>query len=64
MMIATYTESLKTRGQNDCLDITQTVQKATDRSKIREGLLTVFVTGSTAGVTTIEFEPGYRQLQL
>ena len=58
MMIATYTESLKTRGQNDCLDITQTVQKATDRSKIREGLLTVFVTGSTAGVTTIEYEPG------
>lgn len=57
-MIATYTEQIKTQGQNDCLDITDAVQQAVGRAKIRQGLATVFVTGSTAGVTTIEYEPG------
>ena len=58
MSITTYTEELKTKGRNDCVDITEAVQKAVTRAKIRQGLATVFVTGSTAGVTTIEFEPG------
>ena len=51
-------EQLTTKGQNDCVDITETVQKTVGRAKIRQGLATVFVTGSTAGVTTIEYEPG------
>ncbi|MBI1992077.1 MAG: YjbQ family protein [Candidatus Omnitrophica bacterium] len=57
-MIATYTEELRTNGQDDCVDITETVQQAVSRGKIRQGLATVFVTGSTAGITTIEYEPG------
>ena len=52
------TERLETKGQNDCADITREVQEAVTRGKIRQGLATVFVTGSTAGVTTIEYEPG------
>jgi secondary thiamine-phosphate synthase enzyme len=52
------TERLKTRGQNDCLDITERVQRAVREAKLGSGLATVFVTGSTAGVTTIEYEPG------
>ena len=58
MSITTYTEELKTKGRNDCVDITEAVQRAVTHGKLRQGLATVFVTGSTAGVTTIEFEPG------
>ena len=58
MTITTHTEQLKTKGQNDCVEITGAVQRAVGQAKVRNGLATVFVTGSTAGVTTIEFEPG------
>lgn len=58
MVVHTYTEELSTKGRNDCVDITGTVQKAVTHAKLRQGLATVCVTGSTAGVTTIEFEPG------
>ena len=58
MLVATHTEQLKTKGRDDCVDITDAVQDVVSRAKIREGLVTVFVTGSTAGVTTIEYEPG------
>ena len=61
MATQTYREAVKTHGRDDCLDITETVQQAVGRSKIRHGLATVFVTGSTAGVTTIEYEPGLVQ---
>jgi len=58
MTVVSYTEELRTKGRNDSLDITAVVQRAVTRAKIRQGLATVFVTGSTAAVTTIEFEPG------
>jgi len=58
MTVTTHTQQLRTNGRNDCVDITEAVQKAVTRGKLRQGLATVFVTGSTAGVTTIEFEPG------
>ena len=58
MAVHTVTEQVKTKGQDDCLDITDRVQDAVTRAKVEQGLATVFVTGSTAGVTTIEFEPG------
>jgi secondary thiamine-phosphate synthase enzyme len=40
------------------LDLTREVAEAVRGSGIREGIATVFVTGSTAGITTLEFEPG------
>ena len=58
MKTLTHTAQVRTKGQDECLDITEQVQAVVERSKIRQGLATVFVTGSTAGVTTIEFEPG------
>lgn len=62
MPITTYTEELRTQGRNDVVDITdrvqEAVQDAVSRSNVQQGLATVFVTGSTAGVTTIEYEPG------
>ncbi len=47
-----------TKGFNHIVDITGDVQKAVEESTYRDGLACVFVAGSTAGVTTIEFEEG------
>ena len=57
-MVFTRRIVLKTRGQGDVVDVTQRVAAAVAESRIVDGTATVFVTGSTAGVTTIEFEPG------
>ena len=46
------------KGQDDARDITPQVASGVTASKMRVGVATVFVAGSTAGVTTIEFEPG------
>ena len=58
MNILTIAENLRTNGHDDVIDITAVVQSAVERAKIGEGLATIFVTGSTAAVTTIEYEPG------
>jgi len=49
---------LKSRGNAQVHDITAQVEHALDSSGLGEGVVTVFVPGSTAGVTTIEYEPG------
>jgi len=51
----------KTKGQGDFIDITSEVQDCIDRSQVKEGQVTVFVVGSTAGITTFEFEPGLKK---
>ena len=48
----------KTQGYCDIIDITAKVQEQLEREKIRRGLATLFVSGSTASLTTIEYEPG------
>ena len=58
LMVSTHTENISTTGQGDAHDLTQTVANAVGRSNIASGVATVFVVGSTAGITTIEFEPG------
>jgi secondary thiamine-phosphate synthase enzyme len=50
--------SVQTRKQGDTKDLTHDVARALQASGLRDGIVTVFVTGSTAAVTTIEFEPG------
>jgi len=57
-MVVTGEISLRTQGNGDTLDITAKVEKFILDSKLTNGIVTVFVNGSTAGVTTIEFEPG------
>lgn len=49
---------LRTQGWNDVIDITDRVDASVRASGVRDGIVTVFVPGSTAGITTIEFEPG------
>ena len=57
-MMYSETISLSTKGFSDILDITHHVDAVTDRSRIENGLVTVFCPGSTGAVTTIEYEPG------
>jgi secondary thiamine-phosphate synthase enzyme len=49
---------LSTQGWNDVQDVTPKVKSALTSSKIQTGIVTVFIPGSTAGVTTIEYEQG------
>ena len=57
-MVSTHGITLKTRGDNDVHDITGEVARAANESGVRNGIVTVFVPGSTAGITAIEYEPG------
>jgi secondary thiamine-phosphate synthase enzyme len=58
MPVRTFTESIPTQGNGHILDITGSVANAVRLSGVEDGLATVFVTGSTASLTTIEYEPG------
>ncbi len=57
-MVITKRLGLQTKGQADMVDITPRVAKEVAGTDLRNGTVTVFVSGSTAGVTTIEYEPG------
>ncbi|MGB2826585.1 MAG: secondary thiamine-phosphate synthase enzyme YjbQ [Dehalococcoidales bacterium] len=57
-MVITKNISLQTKGECDIVDITSLVQQQLAGAGVKNGTVTVFITGSTAGVTTIENEPG------
>jgi secondary thiamine-phosphate synthase enzyme len=59
--IKTKKLSEKTSGFCDVIDITTKVQEHIEAEKIRRGLVTLFVSGSTAALTTVEHEPGLVQ---
>lgn len=50
--------SIQTNGEVDIIDITSDVQGVVNTSKIKNGIVCVFVPGSTGTITTIEYEPG------
>jgi len=57
-MVVTQRRDVTTKGQGDAHDISNRVAAAVTESGCLAGLATIFVVGSTAAVTTIEFEPG------
>lgn len=59
-LMATYssTVQIETQGHNDVHDLTDRAEEALRSSGVQEGVMLVFTPGSTAGVTTIEFESG------
>jgi len=57
-MVHSETISLSTKGFSDIIDLTDHVMAVLKRSKIENGLVTVFCPGSTGGITTIEYESG------
>ena len=57
-MVVTKRISLQSKGHCDILDITPQVEQQLAEADINNGTVTLFVAGSTAGISTIEFEPG------
>ncbi len=57
-MVETQELNIKTKGNCDVINITDQVVAAVTRSGLAAGTVTVFNVGSTAGITTTEYEPG------
>lgn len=49
---------LDTPGHGEIVDLTAGVERVVRTTEVERGVVTVFVTGSTAAITTMEFEPG------
>jgi secondary thiamine-phosphate synthase enzyme len=58
MTVITKTLQVKTKGEDDIVNITEKTSKVIENSEIKNGTVTIFVSGSTAALTTIEYEPG------
>ncbi len=58
MVIITKTLVFQTKGEEDIVDITDDVIQAVNETKLDNGIVTIFVPGSTGALTTIEYEPG------
>ncbi len=56
----TLSDSIKlsTKGHTDIIDISDRLNHIVEKSGVKAGTMTAFVVGSTAGLTTIEYEPG------
>lgn len=50
-----------TAGHNEVINLTPDLEKAVRESKIKDGLVLIFVSGSTAAITTLEYEPNLIQ---
>jgi secondary thiamine-phosphate synthase enzyme len=57
MTVVTKDITLQSKGNCDIIDITSRVAKNVEESEINSGIVTLFIVGSTAGITTIEYEP-------
>jgi secondary thiamine-phosphate synthase enzyme len=57
-MVVTKQLKIETNGNCDIVNITEHVTTAVGESNIKDGIVTIFNVGSTAGVTTTEYEPG------
>jgi secondary thiamine-phosphate synthase enzyme len=57
MMVTAKNITFQTKGNCDTIDITSQVAKNVEESEVNTGIVTLFIAGSTAGVTTIEYEP-------
>ena len=62
--IRTNTLEITTRGRTDIVDLTGRIQELVNAAGWSEGSVLVFAVGSTAGVTTVEFEPGLVETDL
>lgn len=58
MTVETHTLEYSTKGKSDIINITSNVDAVLKKNKIQNGIITIFVPGSTAALTTMEFESG------
>jgi secondary thiamine-phosphate synthase enzyme len=52
------TINISTKGHYDFIDITEKVEEIIEKSKVKDGIAFVFIKGSTAAITTMEYESG------
>ncbi len=60
MTVITKTIQVKSVGEGDVINLTEQTSRIVEECKIVNGTVTIFVSGSTAAVTTIEYEPGLK----
>ena len=58
MTIISKSIQIRSKGENDMIDLTDQISEFVGDSGIPNGIVTIFVSGSTGSITTIEFEPG------
>jgi secondary thiamine-phosphate synthase enzyme len=58
MAVHTALLRLSTRGEGEIVDLSAGLASALRTAGVQRGVVTVFVTGSTAAITTMEYEPG------
>jgi secondary thiamine-phosphate synthase enzyme len=58
MKVASERISINSKGNGDFINISNQLFSMIERSGLQNGIVTVFVPGSTAGLTTFEYEPG------
>jgi secondary thiamine-phosphate synthase enzyme len=61
MPVSTKTITIISNGENDIIDITRQIDEAIKESTLQDGVVVIFVSGSTAAITTIEYEPGLKK---
>jgi secondary thiamine-phosphate synthase enzyme len=61
MSVITKTIAVSSNGENDMIDITRQTGEAIKASRLQDDIVAIFVSGSTAAVTTIVFEPGLKK---
>ena len=57
-MVINKTIHIKSKGNCDMIDITSQITKEISNCNINDGIATIFISGSTAGISTIEYEDG------
>ena len=58
MGVITEKFTIQTKGFTDIIDITENVQNCVYRHSMKDGMIHVYIPGSTCSITTIEYEPG------
>ncbi|MFH0883774.1 MAG: secondary thiamine-phosphate synthase enzyme YjbQ [bacterium] len=61
LKVVTQTLDLATQGGGQMIDLTPDASRLLASAGLQEGQVTIFIPGSTASVTTIEFEPGLKK---
>ncbi|MGI9009630.1 MAG: YjbQ family protein [Nitrososphaeraceae archaeon] len=59
--IVTNYITLSSEAENDIINITNDVERILLESHLKNGIITLFIVGSTAAITTIEYEPGLKK---
>jgi secondary thiamine-phosphate synthase enzyme len=61
MSVITTIITISSNGENDIIDITRQIDEAIKATMLQDGIVAIFVSGSTAALTTIEYEPGLKK---